>query len=163
MILPDVLAPALRVVFCGVAASAHSARVGAYYAGPGNAFWPTLHAIGLTPQRLRPSEFRRLKAFGIGLTDIAKNHAGSDASLPRDAFDRAGLEARIRRFAPALLAFNGKKAAQEFLARATPKYGEQPERVGDTRLFVLPSTSGAARGFWSLDPWHALARIVRSA
>ncbi len=161
MILPDVLAPGLRIVFCGVAAGTRSAREGAYYAGPGNAFWPTLHAVGLTPRRLQPAEFRRLPEFGLGLTDIAKRHAGPDAVLPREAFDRAGLEAKIRRFAPAILAFNGKKAARKFLGRDCGGYGEQHGRVADTRLFLLPSTSGAARGFWSIEPWRALARIAR--
>jgi TDG/mug DNA glycosylase family protein len=161
VILPDVLAPGLRIVFCGVAAGTRSARAGAYYAGPGNAFWPTLHAVGLTPHRLQPAEFRRLPEFGLGLTDIAKHHAGSDAELPREAFDRAGLEAKIRRFAPTILAFNGKRAAREFLGAECGGYGEQRRRVADARIFLLPSTSGAARGFWSIEPWRALAAVAR--
>ena len=66
--LPDVLRPGLRLVICGSAAGAVSAARGAYYAGPGNKFWPILAEVGLTPRLLRPDEFATLPAFGIGLT-----------------------------------------------------------------------------------------------
>ncbi|MDQ3726180.1 MAG: mismatch-specific DNA-glycosylase, partial [Actinomycetota bacterium] len=80
-VLPDVLVPGLKVVFCGNAAGKVSARKGAYYAGPGNLFWPTLHEVGLTPIRLRPEEFRRMPEFGLGLTDACKARFGSDAEV----------------------------------------------------------------------------------
>nr|HQT26871.1 mismatch-specific DNA-glycosylase [Burkholderiales bacterium] len=56
-VLPDVLAPDLAVVFCGSAVGAASARRRAYYAGPGNAFWPTLARVGFTPCQLTPDEY----------------------------------------------------------------------------------------------------------
>ena len=86
MILPDVLDPGLRVVFCGTAAGKRSAQVGAYYAGPGNAFWPTLHEVGFTPRRLAPSEFRDLPRFVIGLTDMCKLRSGSDTEIGTGGF-----------------------------------------------------------------------------
>ncbi|HEY5333123.1 MAG TPA: mismatch-specific DNA-glycosylase, partial [Solirubrobacterales bacterium] len=94
-ILPDVFAPGLRVVFCGTAPGTASARAGAYYAGPGNRFWATLHEIGLTPVLLQPAEFARLSEFGIGLTDISKTASGSDREVGRSSFDRERLEAAI--------------------------------------------------------------------
>ena len=66
----------------------------AYYAGPGNKFWPTLFRVGLTPRQLAPAECRSLLQYGIGLTDIAKGVSGSDSSLPRDSYDREGLRRR---------------------------------------------------------------------
>jgi hypothetical protein len=86
-VLRDVLAPGLRVVFCGTAAGTASAKARAYYAGPGNAFWRTLHSIGLTPEQLAPAEFERLPEFGIGLTDICKVLYGSDAEVGTVEFD----------------------------------------------------------------------------
>ena len=165
-ILPDILRPDLRVVFCGSAAGAASARAGAYYAGPGNKFWPMLHKIGLTPRRLTHSNFKELPDFGIGLTDLAKHASGSDASLPGGADDPAGLHDRIHRFQPRILAFNGKRSGQVFLkhhaaARAID-YGQQPWMVGKTAIFVLPSTSGAANGFWDEAPWYALADCAKT-
>jgi TDG/mug DNA glycosylase family protein len=158
-ILPDVLAPGLRVVFCGTAPGTASARAGAYYAGPGNRFWTTLHEVGLTPVLLAPAEFARLPEFGIGLTDISKTASGSDREVGRAGFDRERLEAEIAAITPAHLAFNGKNAARGALGRAVD-YGPQPERVGGATVWVLPSTSGAARGFWDIDPWRELARTA---
>src|SRR5262247_3627183 len=116
-VLPDLLLPGLRLVICGSAAGAVSAARGAYYAGPGNRFWHILAATGLTPRRLEPAAFRELLDFGIGLTDLVKTASGSDASLPRAANDVPGLMTRIRAAAPALLAFNGKRAASVVYGR----------------------------------------------
>jgi mismatch-specific thymine-DNA glycosylase len=161
-VLRDVLEPGLRVVFCGTAAGTASARAGAYYAGPGNAFWGTLHEVGLTPVRLEPGEFARLSSFGIGLTDICKVSFGSDAEVGTGEFDVAGLQQRIAAAEPALLAFNGKNAARGALERAVD-FGPQPEQLGGAEVWVLPSTSGAARRFWDIEPWRALAVACGSA
>ncbi|WP_329742773.1 mismatch-specific DNA-glycosylase [Dyella sp. A6] len=156
-ILPDVLCPGLALVFCGTAAGRRSAAEHAYYAHPGNLFWRALFEAGLTPRLFVPLEFPRLPEHGIGLTDLAKRHSGNDNELPRDAFDVPALVAKIERFAPRLLAFTSKNAARTALGRHVSRYGQQDERIGDTRLFVLPSPSGQARGHWSLEPWRALA------
>jgi TDG/mug DNA glycosylase family protein len=60
-LLDDLLRPGLRIVICGTAAGERSAKLGAYYAGPGNKFWRTLHKVGLTPRALIPAEFRELQ------------------------------------------------------------------------------------------------------
>jgi double-stranded uracil-DNA glycosylase len=157
-LLDDVLAPGLRVVFCGTALSAVAARVGAPYAGPGNAFWPTLAEVGFTPRRLDPPEFRSAAGFGIGLTDLCKTRSGSDAEIGTDAFDAPRLFALIERYDPQWLAFTSKTAARYALGRPAP-YGEQPESIGGTRVFVLPSPSGRARRYWDIEPWRELARL----
>lgn len=158
--LPDVLRPGLDLVVCGTAASAESARRRQYYAGPGNRFWSILHETGLTPRLLEPSDFPELPSFGIGLTDVVKHQAGVDADIEfRDA--GADLAARIEPHAPAILCFNGKRAAREALRAMSIRYGLQPTRFGSTRLFVAPSTSAAARRFWDPSRWDELARLVR--
>ena len=96
-VLPDVLGPGLHIVFCGSAAGAVSARVGAYYAGPGNRFWRTLHRVGLTPRLLAPAEFHTVLRYGIGLTDLCKTESGADADLSRHADDAAALGDKIAR------------------------------------------------------------------
>ena len=159
MILPDVIEPGLRVVFCGTAVGTKSAQTGAYYAGPGNSFWATLHEIGLTPRQLRPSEYAELTRYGIGLTDICKISSGSDRAVGSGGFDVPRLLAVLGRHAPGWIAFNGKMAAKAALGRAAG-YGRQPERLGPTRVFVLPSSSGAARGFWDVRYWHELAEAI---
>lgn len=158
-VLPDILSPGLRIVFCGTAAGTASARARAYYAGPGNAFWSTLHATGLTPVELEPAEFARLPEFGIGLTDICKVLHGSDEEVGTAEFDLAGLQARIAEAEPENLAFNGKNAARGALERNV-EYGLQEERLGGAAIWVLPSTSGRARRFWDVEPWRQLAEAV---
>lgn len=157
-VLPDVLLPDLEIVFCGTAASAASARRRAYYAGPGNAFWPTLFKTGLTPRLLKPEEFRCITGFGLGLTDLAKFASGADHSLQKSHFDARGLHQKIIRYRPRILAFTSKRAAQEYLGKPV-QYGSQPDQIGDTALFVLPSPSGAARRYWNPDCWQQLARL----
>ena len=161
-ILPDVLQPGLKLVFCGTAPSRRSAADGAYYAHPGNYFWRALHEAGLTPRQFAPSEFRKLAALGIGLTDLAKCHSGNDSELPDGAFDVPALIERIRHYAPERIAFTSKNAARAALGRKIQSYGEQPERMHATAVHVLPSPSGQARGYWDIEPWRALARTVHT-
>jgi len=158
-VLPDVLRPCLAIVFCGTAAGTASARKRAYYAGPGNAFWPTLFEVGLTPRRLAPEEFNCVTEFGLGLTDLAKSVAGSDRRLREECFDRAGLETRILLHAPKIVAFTSKRAGETFLEESV-RYGLQDRAIGRTRLFVLPSPSGAARRWWDPEVWRELARVA---
>jgi TDG/mug DNA glycosylase family protein len=155
-VLPDVLEPGLRIVFCGTAAGAVAARVGAPYAGPGNRFWWVLYETGLTPRQLDPPEFRDLPRYGLGLTDVAKLTSGSDASLGRADFDAAAVVEKIERYAPRIVAFVGKRAAREVLG-SVAGYGRQDARIGVSEVWVVPSTSGAARGSWDMRPWHELA------
>lgn len=159
-VLPDVLEPGLAVVFCGNAVGKVSAARGAPYAGPGNYFWPVLHEVGLTAVRLAPEEFRRLPEFGLGLTDACKTQFGSDAEVGTANHDPERVLRAVREFAPAHLAFVGKQAARVVLGRKVD-YGRQPEPVEGAEAWVLPSTSGLARGFWSVDPWQELAAAVR--
>lgn len=156
-VLPDILRPGLRIVFCGTAPSAASARAQAYYANPGNRFWLTLHEVGLTPRRLAPEEYARLPELGIGLTDLCKVLYGSDLEVGTAEFDVAGLEARISEAEPENLAFTSKNSARGALERAV-EYGLQPERIGGAAVWVLPSTSGRARRFWDIEPWREFAR-----
>jgi TDG/mug DNA glycosylase family protein len=154
------LAPGLRLVICGSAAGTRSAELGAYYAGPGNQFWGMLHRVGLTPRQLPPAEFRGVADYGIGLTDIVKKSFGADSSLRPGDFDRDGLRRRIETYQPGVLAFNGKRAAAAFFGGSVA-YGYQPGRdIGVTRIYVAPSTSGAARGFWDESLWRLVAEAA---
>jgi len=158
-VLPDVLQHGLALVFCGTAAGRRSAAEQAYYAHPGNLFWRALHQSGLTPRQLSPAEFPQLPSYGIGLTDLAKRHIGNDNELPRGAFDAPALLAKMHQYAPRVLAFTSKNGARAALGHAV-EYGLQPASIGATRVFVLPSPSGQARGHWSLAPWLALAHYT---
>jgi double-stranded uracil-DNA glycosylase len=167
LVLPDLLRPGLRIVFCGTAAGTVSARRGHYYAHPQNKFWPTLHAIGLTPRPLDPSEFPLLSDWGVGLTDIAKTVSGMDKELPPGSLGREAcnvLHANIMKHQPAILAFTSLTAGRRYLRREAG-FGEQSETIGATRLWLLPSPSPAANWNWGAHQrwWRALAEKARSS
>lgn len=159
MVLPDLLQLGLKVVFCGTAVGDQSARRGAYYAGPGNQFWNILAETGLTPHRFTPEQYPSLLIFKIGLTDLVKGKSGQDVHLSAEDFDVSGFRAKIEKHAPKAVGFNGKKAAQ--LLSPSVEYGPLKEKIGPTALFVLPSTSGAARGYWDPGYWVQVADFVK--
>jgi double-stranded uracil-DNA glycosylase len=162
-VLPDVLAPGLRIVFCGTAAGTESARRQAYYAHPQNRFWRALHKAGLTPRRLAPSEYPQMLSFGLGLTDIAKHFSGMDRQLPAGALGRdscAILRAKIETHVPGILAFTSLTAGRRFLGRADARFGPQPQRIGLTAVWLLPSPSPTATWNWDFAIWAELASAV---
>ena len=155
------LAPGLRIVFCGTAAGTESARRRCYYAHPQNKFWRALHEVGLTDRLLACSEFALLPQFGIGLTDIAKHASGMDKDLTTEHLGPAAcaaMEAKIRACAPSILAFTSLTAGRRYLRRDAG-FGEQPETIGATRVWLLPSPSPAANWNWAANAtwWRALA------
>lgn len=162
-VLRDLLREQLQVVLCGTAAGTTSAAERAYYAHRQNKFWKILHETGLTPERLAPHQYRELLQYRIGLTDLVKAGAGMDrATLPQlTAADRARLNDSILAFRPEFLAFTSKTAGERFFG-GKRGYGAQAERIGDTRIWILPSTSGAANGSWRPEIWHRFAEEVRA-
>jgi TDG/mug DNA glycosylase family protein len=68
--IPDVIAPDLAVLFCGINPGLWSAATGHHFARPGNRFWPALHRGGCTPRQLRPDEQDRLLAYRLGITNV---------------------------------------------------------------------------------------------
>ena len=163
-VLPEQLRPGLALVFCGTAAGRKSALEGAYYAHGQNKFWKTLHAVGLTPRLFAPQDYPLLDALDIGLTDIAKFTFGMDHQLPKDALGveaAAALRRRIRKFAPQFLAFTSLNAGRTVMGK-TAAAGEQQDRLGTTRVWILPSPSPLADNHWDIAPWKDLARAVKS-
>ena len=142
--IPDVLAPGLRVLFCGINPGRVSAAAQAHFANPRNDFWRLLHAVGFTPRLLEPSEQLELLNYGIGVTNAAARTTPGSGDLRRDDF--AGAAERLERIAvklkPAWIGFVGKEAYRgTFGERAA--LGVQERQLDGTALFVLPSTSPA--------------------
>jgi TDG/mug DNA glycosylase family protein len=161
--LPDLLAPLLRVLFCGTAAGHASARAGHYYAGPGNRFWQMLAETGLTPRLLKPQEDHLMPSLGFGLTDLAKGVSGMDRDIPAAAYAPEALAAIVARVRPARLAFTSLTAARLALGTRHPAGRATQPTFAAVPVWVLPSPSGAARGHFSPAPWHDLAQHIRGA
>lgn len=141
--LPDFLRPGLRLVFVGFNPGERSARVGHYYAGRGNQFWNFLYESGLTPVRLAPEEDHRILEFGLGVTDLVKRWSNSSSDLSKGDFQQGipVLKAKLLAASPEAIAFNGKTGFEKFQGRKA-ELGAQRSRFGNSRIYVLPSTSG---------------------
>ena len=142
--VPDVLAPGLRIVFCGINPGFRSAAAGAHFANPRNDFWRLLADAGLTPRKLEPDDQWDLLELGYGLTNAASRTTRGSSDLRRGDF--AGAAERLgqiaRELRPKTIAFVGK-AAYEGTFRERPDLGLHERKLGETALFVLPSTSPA--------------------
>ena len=142
--VPDVLAPDLDVVFCGINPGFHSDDKAAHFAKPRNDFWRLLHAAGFTPRLVDPSEQDDVLAYGIGITNAALRTTKGSSDLRRSDFEGSAerLERIALELAPRAIGFVGKEAYRgPFGGR--PPHGLQDRRLGETLLFVLPSTSPA--------------------
>jgi double-stranded uracil-DNA glycosylase len=142
--VPDVLAPGLSVVFCGINPGRVSAAAAAHFANPRNDFWRLLHDAGFTPRLVAPAEQFAVLRYGIGLTNAAFRTTPGSGDLR--AGDFAGAAERLERLAvelrPHAIGFVGKEAYRGAF-RERPEHGLQKRRLGETLLFVLPSTSPA--------------------
>ncbi len=151
-ILVDFLAPDLDVVFVGAAPSLWAARLGHYYAGPTNKFWLLLYQAGFTPRRLNAEEDAEVLRYGIGLTGIFKNISSSANHLlpiPTEEI-RKRLREKLMAFQPRFICFNGKDVYQLYSGRPCLDWGEQSERIGNARVYVVHSSSARADG-WAAD------------
>ena len=154
--LPDVIAPNLRVLFCGINPGLYTAAVGHHFARPGNRFWPALHKSGFTDRLLSPFAERELLKSGLGISNVVPHATASAAELNREDFIDGGkqLAAKVRRYRPQIVAILGVGAYRQAFAKPKAKIGEQAERIHDARVWVLPNPSG-------LNANYQLPELVR--
>jgi len=156
--VPDVLAPGLRCVFCGINPGFRSAAAAAHFANPRNDFWRLLHRAGFTPRLLDPAEQFEALEYGVGITNAAPRTTPGSSDLRRADFASSAerLERLARELHPRVIAFVGKEAYRGAFGER-PVLGVQEHKLGDTRLFVLPSTSPANAAV----PWDERLRWFR--
>jgi double-stranded uracil-DNA glycosylase len=142
--VPDVIAPGLRVLFCGINPGLYTAAVGHHFARPGNRFWPALYHSRFTDRLLSPFGERDLLRIGVGITNVVAHATASEAELTKEDFIKGGrkLRAKIGRHQPRILAVLGVGAYREAFARPKATVGPQAEMIGETRIWVLPNPSG---------------------
>jgi double-stranded uracil-DNA glycosylase len=148
--IPDVLAPGLRVLFCGINPSLWSAATGHHFARPGNRFWPTLHRSGFTPRQLRPSEQQELLDLGCGLTNVAPRATARADELTDEEVVEGGraLVAKVERLRPEWLAVAGITVYRTAFGERHAQIGPQERTIGTTRIWALPNPSGL-NAHWS--------------
>jgi TDG/mug DNA glycosylase family protein len=141
--LPDYLRKGMKLVIVGCNPTESSVRAGHYYAGRGNAFWPTLFESGVVPEPFDYPDDRRVIEFGVGLTDLVKRPTKTVEELKREDFaeGRIVLAQKLVEFSPRVIAFNGKLPYEQFAQRKC-KYGLQKGLLYGAPVYVLPVTSG---------------------
>jgi len=161
--LPDYLRKGMKLVIVGCNPTESSVRAGHYYAGRGNAFWPTLFDSGVVPEPFDYPDDRRVIEFGVGLTDLVKRPTKTVEELKREDFaeGRIVLAQKLEEFSPRVVAFNGKLVYEQFAQRKC-KYGLQRELLYGAQVYVLPMTSGPGAGAKTEQMRHFrnLARLV---
>jgi len=155
--VPDLVAPTLDVLFCGINPSLYSAATGHHFARPGNRFWPTLHAAGFTARLLAPWEEKMLLEVGCGITNLVSRASATAAELTADELSagRRRLKRKVRRYAPRWLAVLGISAYRTAFGHPDAAIGRQPERLGASGIWVLPNPSGLNANYRLAD----LARL----
>jgi len=163
--LPDYLRPGLDLVIVGINPGTKSAAAGRHYAGPGNHFWPLLYESGLVTEPLTHAADERVLEWGIGLTNMVDRPSPSISDLSLDELRAGGvaLRRKLLRYAPRIVCFNGKRIYEVF-AGGPCQLGLQTERIGQSQVYVMPSTSARAAAYQRADKlayFVELCAIVR--
>ena len=145
----DVIAPDLKVLFCGINPGLYTAAVGHHFARPGNRFWPALYAGGFTDRLLSPFAERELLKSGYGITNVVTRATATADLLTKEEVVAGGarLKAKVIRYRPGFLAILGVGAYRTAFNQSKATVGRQDEKIGETVLWVLPNPSGLNRGF----------------
>ena len=157
--VPDLIAPGLTLLFCGINPGLYTAAIGHHFGRPGNRFWPALHAGGFTDRLLDPRESRELLTLGYGITNLVPRATATAAELTRKEL-LAGAKIvteKVLEYEPRFVAFVGVSSYRVAFDRPKAVVGPQPETIGETRVWVLPNPSGLNAHYQPKD----LARVFR--
>jgi double-stranded uracil-DNA glycosylase len=137
------------VVFCGINPGVGAAASGHHFVGRGNRFWRVLHLAGFTEQQMVPEDDRTMLELGYGLTTAVGRPTNRADQVLADEFTDAAatLLAKVELYSPLYLAFLGKAAYAGISNKNVIEWGEQQERFGPARVWVLPNPSGRNRSF----------------
>jgi double-stranded uracil-DNA glycosylase len=163
--VPDLIAPGLKVLFCGINPGLYSGATGHHFARPGNRFWPALHLAGFTPRLIRPWEEHLILPYRLGITNLVARATASAAELTAEEL-RAGrrrLERKVKRYEPAWIAVVGIGAYRAAFGRPEAEPGPQPKRLQGSGLWLLPNPSGLNAHHQLSDLTRAFERLRRTA
>jgi double-stranded uracil-DNA glycosylase len=163
--IPDVIAPDLRILFCGINPGLYSGAVGHHFARPGNRFWKVLHRARFTDRELSPFEDRELLRDGIGITNLVNRTTAAASDLDPAELRRGArqLERKVRRYRPSFVAFAGMGAYRVAFRRSRAPLGRQTETLGESVIWLLPNPSGAQAAYQLDDLVRAFRTLRRAA
>lgn len=162
--VPDVIAPNLHVLFCGINPGLYSGATGHHFARPGNRFWPALYQASFTEELLHPADEKILLKYGYGITNlVARATATAEELSPEELIlGRQDLEAKVERYQPAFVAVLGIGAYRTAFARPKATMGLQPERIGGAKVWVLPNPSGLNAHYQLADLAHRFRQLLET-
>jgi TDG/mug DNA glycosylase family protein len=162
--VPDLIAPNLAILFCGINPGLYSAYTRHHFARPGNRFWPALHLGGFTPRLLDPAEEQELLALGYGITNLVQRASATADELTKEELLAGGerLAAKVQQYTPRMLAVLGVGAYRSAFGRPKAAVGLQDEMIGPTHIWVLPNPSGL-NAHYTLEALAAVFRELRLA
>jgi TDG/mug DNA glycosylase family protein len=155
--VPDVIAPGLKILFCGINPGLYSGAVGHHFARPGNRFWPALHDARFSDRLLSPFDEHALLPLGCGITNLVNRATATADQLEAAELVAGGrqLERKLRRFRPSFVAFLGVMAYRTAFGRPRAMLGLQEERIAHSAVWILPNPSGLNAHYQKAD----LARL----
>jgi double-stranded uracil-DNA glycosylase len=163
-IVADVIAPGLKILFCGINPGLYTAAIGHHFARPGNRFWPALHRSGFTPRQLSPYEERELLEYGYGITNLVMRATATADELKREEYvaGASQLQEKVEHYRPHCLALLGLGAYRSAFGKPQAVIGPQEYKISETNVWVLPNPSGL-NAHYQLDDLAALLRELRLA
>jgi len=152
--LPNIIPETTKVLFCSLSPDRESLMMQHYYANPRDKFWRVLHEVAFTEMQLKTGitqeakdyNYNYLKSKGMGPTDLND--------------DVEALNNLVKECQPKVLAFNGKRAA-EFYFNKPVELGEQKEKIGKTKIFVLASSANSASAAWNKRHWREVSNLIK--
>ncbi|AMH16869.1 G:T/U mismatch-specific uracil/thymine DNA-glycosylase [Hafnia paralvei ATCC 29927] len=161
--IQDIIAPDLRVVFCGINPGLSSAHQGFHFANPTNRFWKVIHLAGFTQRQLAPQDEKHLLDTGCGITALVSRPTVTAAEVTREELRAGGeaLEEKILSYQPQSIAILGKQAYTQAFGIRKVDWGRQDKTIGNTQIWVLPNPSGLSR--ITVDELVASYRVLNEA
>ena len=157
----------MRVLLVGINPGVRSALTGHHFAGFSNRFWKLLYDSKLVPEPIGYADDVRLPDWGYGITNIVARATPGIDTLEAHEFvsGRATLRRKILRYRPEVVALVGVTVFRAMFPdrKGAVTVGVQPERIGESAVFVLPNPSGRNANFTyaeMLASYRALRRFV---
>ncbi|WP_250627397.1 G/U mismatch-specific DNA glycosylase [Pinirhizobacter soli] len=147
--LPDIIAPRLAVLFCGINPGMLAAATGHHFAGRSNRFWRVIHLAGFTPDEIRPENDRQILAYHCGLTTVVERSTARADELTIEDFTSAAarFKQKIGHYSPRFVAFLGKAAYTALSGQRDVPWGLQTATLEGSAIWLLPNPSGRNRAF----------------
>lgn len=161
--VPDIIAPYLNVLFCGINPGLYTAAIGHHFGKPGNRFWRALYEGGFTKRQYDPREDTELLKLGYGLTNLVPRATRAAQELTHEEVlqGATNLTKKILKYKPRWVAFVGIQAYRTGFSKPEAQVGKQPDSIGDSGVWVLPNPSGLNAHFRPTDFARLFAALRR--